>query len=127
MAATITSWAQSLDYRVIYDESAGNTVTSNAGGIPVMLHSIIIDNTDGTDECFLKIADTTVATAGATEPDWMFICGSGKTATYQIPMGMPCVYGLSFWLTREEATSNQTAPAVVTNGTVKVTPLTSQL
>ena len=72
MAATITSWAQSLDYRVIYDESAGNT-------------------------------------------------------TYQIPMGMPCVYGLSFWLTREEATSNQTAPAVVTNGTVKVTLLTSQL
>ena len=127
MAATITSWPQSLDYRIIYDESAGNTVTNNAGGTPATIHSIIIDNTAGTDECFLKIADTTIATAGTTEPHWLFICGSGKTATYQMPVGLPCVFGLSFWVTREEATSDLTAPAVSSNGSVELTLLISEL
>ena len=92
-----------------------------------MLHTAIIDNTAGTDECFLKISDSVLAAAGSTEPTWLFICNSGKTATYQIPGGLACVSGLSFWLTRQEATSDQSAPAVSNNGTVKVTLFVSEM
>lgn len=126
MAVTITSWPQSLGYRIIHDDSAGTTVTSNAGGVPLRIHSIIIDNTTGTDECFLKISDTVLATIGSTEPTWLFICASGKTATYHVSEGLACNTGLSFWTTREEATSDQTAP-VVSTGKVKITLLVSAL
>ena len=127
MATTITGWPQSLDYRVIYDDAGGVAVTSNACGTPVSLTSVILDNTEGTDERFLKIVDNTTASAANTEPDWILRAHSGERANYDFPGGLPCTVGISFWVTRNETTGDQTAPAVSSNGTVKTTITVLQL
>ena len=121
MALKVTSWPQALSYRVAYQDNATNTASSHISGVPGSFYAVIIDNSQGTDECFLKLVDGITATPGTTDPDWMLRCGSGKIETWSIPEGMPFGHGRSFWLTRNEVYTDTTVPAVATNGTVKVT------
>ena len=125
MALKVTSWPEGFDYRVVYEDNATNTASKHVTGTSGKLHSVTINNSQGTDSCFLKIADSTSATPGTTEPDWLIRCGSANTETYSIPWGISFSNGISFWLTRNEVTSDTTVPALSTNGTVKVTILTS--
>jgi len=125
MALKVTSWPQGLSHRVAYQDNATTTASNHISGTSGRFYSIIIDNSQGTDECFLKVSDADSVTPGTTEPDWRLRCGSGKTETWSIPKGMAFDSGLSFWLTRNEASTDMTSPAVATNGTVKVTVLVS--
>ena len=125
MALSVTSWPQSFASRVVYDDAVGTTVNSNCTGSTGVIQMVIVDNTEGDQEVFLKMKDGISATV-SDEPDWLIRTASGKIGTVLLNSCGDFSGGLSFWACRNATVGDSTAPSVTTNGTVKVTIIVEQ-
>ena len=108
-------------FKIVQETSSGTTLVENATGGAGRIYCITITNTDNTNGGFTKLflKDATTPTVGTTEPDLLLVCGSNTTERYEFPGGLPFTV-LSFYTSRELATSDTTAP-----GTTKVVILCS--
>ena len=120
MSLSITSWPQAVAFRVVYEDNANTTVRTNVLGSTGAIRTVVVDNSQGSAACFLKIVDSFTAVVG-TEPDWIFRIGSGKKETIVLSGSGQFSTGLSFWTPLNAAVGDNNHPSVVTAGTVKVT------
>ena len=88
------------------DENAETDVTGSGGSI----YQIDISNGAGTNTSYTKFKLTSGAvTVGTTEPDMMLVAGPSTAESYEFPGGL-AFDQLTFWTTRNPATSDTTAP-----------------
>tara|TARA_R100001082_G_scaffold98939_1_gene67433 strand:- start:807 stop:1178 length:372 start_codon:yes stop_codon:yes gene_type:complete len=108
-------------YKIVQETSSGTTLVENATGGSGRIYCITLTNTDNSNGGFTKffLSSATTPTVGTTEPDLLLVCGSNTTERYEFPAGLPFTV-LSFYTSRELATSDTTAP-----GTTKVVILCS--
>jgi hypothetical protein len=99
MALSLTSWPQSVGFRVVYEDAASPTPNLNCLGTGGTIHMVVIDNSQGSAAAFLKIKDHVTATA-SSEPDWLFRVGSGKTEKILLDSCGEFSAGLCFWVSR---------------------------
>jgi len=119
MGLSVTSWPQAVSFRVAYEDNVNTTIRSNVLGSTGVIRAVVVDNSQGSAACYLKIADAYSASV-STEPHWVFRVGSGNKATIVLSDGGHLSTGLTFWATRNAAVGDNNSPSVVTDGSVKV-------
>ena len=115
MALTINNDSNISTYTLIKESASGATPNSNVTGTSGKIYSLDISVAAGSNYVsYVKLKLTTGAvTAGTTEPDLMLSCVQGGTERYDFPSGLDFSQ-LTFWTTRNPATSDTTAPNTTT-------------
>ena len=101
-------------YKIVHDAdsitSGAPALNENVTGASGRISSIEITNSAGTHTSYTKFKLTNgTVTVGTTEPDMMLVCGPNTSETYLFPAGLPFAQ-LTFWTTRDAATSDNTVP-----------------
>ena len=115
MTLKVTGFSSSAaTYKIVNDADSDENAEVDVTGTSGKIYSIEITNSAGTHTSYAKFRLTSgTVTVGTTEPDMMLVCGPSTSETYLFPNGLPFTQ-LTFWTTRDDATSDTTAP----NGTI---------
>ena len=118
MALSVSGFDSAFDYKIIYESAASETANEDIAQGPCTLLSVEIDNTYGSNTHYLKIFDGDFISASASTAQTILECANAAIQIYDLPDGLP-FSKLNFWLTRNAASNDTTAPAV-SGGTVVV-------
>jgi len=111
MPVTATNQTTPLGSKIIQDTAATNSAVDNSTGGSGTLYMVEIDNTSYSTAVYLKMADTTNATAGTTASTMVLFCPASAKRSYVFPEGIAFSSGFSHWCTTGAAESNTDAPA----------------
>tara|TARA_R100001163_G_C4892393_1_gene84772 strand:+ start:145 stop:510 length:366 start_codon:yes stop_codon:yes gene_type:complete len=111
MALKVTGYTSASNaYKIVNDSDSDENAEVDVIGSSGRIYAIDITNAAGTNTSYVKFKLTTgTVTVTTTEPDMMLVCGPNTSESYQFPNGLPFSQ-LSFWTTRNAATSDNTAP-----------------
>ena len=101
MAVTVTNQSNPLGAKLFQDTAASNTAVDNTTGANGTLYAVEIVNGAGTI-VYLKLANSTDATAGTTAGDVVLMCAASSTQNFSS--------GFSHWCVTGAAESNTGAP-----------------
>ena len=97
-------------YKIVSDSDSDENPELDVTGASGKIYSIDINNGANTNTSYTKFKLTSgTVTAGTTEPDMMLVAPPSSAKQYVFPAGLDFTQ-LSFWTTRNPATSDQTAP-----------------
>jgi len=119
MALSVSGFDNALDYKIVYESAGGTTANKNVALSSGTLLSAYIDNSTGSNPCYLKIFDGPNAVSGTSRPDMILKCKNGERQRYEIQSGFP-FSELNFWVTKFASPTDTTAP-VMASGSVSVT------
>ena len=111
MAVTVTNQTSPLGSNLVQDTTAGGTAVDNTTGASGVLYMVEIDNTNNGAISYLKMANSTNATAGTTAADLCLFCPGSAKRSYVFPEGITFSTGFSHWCVAEKAESNTTGPS----------------
>ena len=109
MAVTVTNQSNPLASKLVQDTDANATAVDNTTGANGTLYAVEIVNAAGTI-VYLKLANSTNATAGTTAAHLVLMCAASSTQSYVFPSGIAFSSGFSHWCVTEAAESNTNAP-----------------
>ena len=111
MALTINNDSNVNTYTILKETASGVTANTNVTGTSGRIYSVDISvASGGSYVSYLKFKLTSgTATVGTTEPDLMLNCLQNTSERYDFPSGLPFEQ-LTFWTSRNPATSDTTAP-----------------
>ena len=115
---TPTALAGKLVTLTLTTSAADDHVTAVTSG---RVYQIKIDNTENTTPVYVKVADTTDATAGSTAADLVLYVPASETITYLMDAGHAYSVGVSVWCTTGPSTTN----AGTASGSVTIVILAS--
>ncbi len=118
MALSVSGFDSAFDHKIVYESAASETANEDVAQGACTLLSVEIDNSNGTSTPYLKIFDGDFVSAAASTAQTILECANAATQIYDLPDGLP-FSKLNFWLTRNAASNDTTAPAV-SGGTVAV-------
>lgn len=102
--------AASASYKIVKDADSDENAETDVTGAAGKIYSIDISNGAGTHTSYTKLKLTSgTVTPGTTEPDMMLVAPPSAAKQYVFPDGLDFDQ-LSFWTTRNPATSDTTAP-----------------
>ena len=110
MAVTVTNQTSPLGSKLVQDTTAGGTAVDNTTGASGVLYMVEIDNTNNGAISYLKMANSTNATAGTTAADLCLFCPASSKVNYVFVGGIAFSAGFSHWCVAEKAESNTTSP-----------------
>jgi len=116
MALKATSFNDALDYKIINETAATNSLNSNVTIAPGRLYSVKAVN-GSSSASFVKIFDDPNPTLGATLPVLVVAITGSATSMLEIPGGLDFTT-LSIAATRYQSPTDTTAP---NGGTVALT------
>jgi len=111
MAVTVTNQTTPLGSKIVQDTAATNSAVDNSTGGSGTLYMVEVDNTGYSTAVYLKMADTTNATAGTTASTMVLFCPASVKRSYVFPEGIAFSSGFSHWCTTGAAESDTSAPA----------------
>jgi hypothetical protein len=111
MAVTVTNQSNPLGSKIVNDTAASNTAVDNASGGSGTLYMVEIDNSSYSTAVYLKMADTTNATAGTTASTMVLFCPASSKRSYVFPEGIAFSSGFSHWCTTAAAEDSTAAPS----------------
>ena len=111
MAVTVTNQSNPLGSKIVQDTSASNTAIDNTTGASGTLYMVEIDNSSYSTAVYLKLADSTNATAGTTASTMVFFCPASVKRSYVFPEGIAFSNGFSHWCTTAAAEASTAAPS----------------
>tara|TARA_R110002020_G_scaffold65726_1_gene173331 strand:+ start:1855 stop:2226 length:372 start_codon:yes stop_codon:yes gene_type:complete len=123
MALSVTDHDSAVDYKIVHESSLNATPDNNVTSGPGTLHSIFINNNND-QYIYIKIVDGYSASAGSTNPTWIFPCAASSVLNFEIPGGQS-FSALSIWCTTGASPADSTAPSLGVGESVKVYLVTS--
>ena len=97
-------------YKVVSDADSDSGVETDVTGSGGRIYHIDISNTQATHTSYVKFKLTAgTVTVGTTEPDMMLVAGPSTAQAYEFPSGL-AFEQLTYWTTRNPATSDNTGP-----------------
>lgn len=123
MALSVTDHDSAVDYKIVHESSLNATPDNNVTSGPGTLHSGFINNNNN-QYIYIKIVDAYSASAGSTNPTWVFPCAANSVLSFEIPGGQT-FSALSIWCTTGASPADSTAPSLTGNESVKVYLVTS--
>ena len=123
MALSVTDHDSAVDYKIVHESSLNATPDNNVTSGPGTFHSIFINNNND-QYIYIKIVDGYSASAGSTNPTWIFPCAASSVLNFEIPGGQS-FSALSIWCTTGASPADSTAPSLGVGESVKVYLVTS--
>ena len=119
MAVVLTSVLGDLAGKLVIDEDADTTASTNATSAAGSMYMVQIDATAGTPTtaepaCYVKIIDASTSVTGgggsSSTPELVLYAPIGEVTTYIISSGWAFSNGLSFWAVQTAAVAGDASP-----------------
>ena len=111
MALKVSGFSSATaSYKIVSDTDSDENAETDVTGAQGTIYQIYIKNDASSNTSYLKLKLTSgTVTVGTTEPDLMLNCVQNTSERYDFPSGLPFEQ-LTFWTSRNPATSDTTAP-----------------
>ena len=112
MALSLTPQAAPLAGTLIVETAASSTLNLNVTGTSGAWYILDINNSNATQDVYLKMYDDAAPTLGVTEPHWVIKIPAATRTTLNAPTGSAYATALSFACVTTAGLAGTTAPAL---------------